>query len=614
MKKIIIPILLIWSLFNTNISLAQSVSTTVKLENSSNLIVDKYVARLTLENNTNDEILTKLQTLKLVLDKYYKKPNLKPSIKTQIIYLNKAITKRIETIQYQQTIAKINSNQTTQNNYPVGNNTVVEQKKEETKTQIQNTEFKPYWKNNDNLVISWELKNILTNLNLQYYEVDDFYEYNENSTNYKINFKQYYNVTLSELNNKYGNSQFKGKTLLKLPSWKYIIPESTTIEKELSTSELLNLFKYKQNVNEWKYFIEEGKVYFYNYSKYVKYWEQVYRFKSSILNNSINNDKNALLILESWEKIIVDSSLKTYLISESTLSSLNSSQKNVIYWILSEDLMHYNSQNIDYIMSTIVTKTNELTSSTYNNEEKIKKIYDYIISLITYDYNYQTTWKQVHSWIETFKNASWVCEWYAKLMVYMLQIAWITNSDVVTWFVIDSEDFPNIWHAWVKIGDKYYDPTFDDTEKNVWNYQYFWLDKDLMNVNRISYEELDQYKNLSKTQIQDIVDKNYFNIALKYRNLAQKYERLNKYIIKNLLNLSYNEDITVDKIVQKVNVYSLDSYGYYTDNNWNKQKITWTFSYYPLNDNTLEYLILTYWESILNNKIFRFNWNLVVMK
>jgi len=28
--------------------------------------------------------------------------------------------------------------------------------------------------------------------------------------------------------------------------------------------------------------------------------------------------------------------------------------------------------------------------------------------------------------------------------------------------VIDAADFPNIGHAWLRIDDKYYDPTFDD--------------------------------------------------------------------------------------------------------------------------------------------------------
>jgi len=33
--------------------------------------------------------------------------------------------------------------------------------------------------------------------------------------------------------------------------------------------------------------------------------------------------------------------------------------------------------------------------------------------------------------------------------------------------VIDAADFPQIGHAWVRIGDTYYDPTFDDPLGNM---------------------------------------------------------------------------------------------------------------------------------------------------
>jgi transglutaminase/protease-like cytokinesis protein 3 len=44
----------------------------------------------------------------------------------------------------------------------------------------------------------------------------------------------------------------------------------------------------------------------------------------------------------------------------------------------------------------------------------------------------------------------------------MLAFAGIEDIEHIRGYVIDAVDFPQIGHAWVRIGNRYYDPTFDD--------------------------------------------------------------------------------------------------------------------------------------------------------
>ncbi len=58
--------------------------------------------------------------------------------------------------------------------------------------------------------------------------------------------------------------------------------------------------------------------------------------------------------------------------------------------------------------------------------------------------------------------------------------AGVQNSIMIKWNVIDAQDFPNIWHVWLRIGEYYYDPTFDDP---IWTNN----TKTSHNINTINY-------------------------------------------------------------------------------------------------------------------------------
>ncbi len=214
-----------------------------------------------------------------------------------------------------------------------------------------------------------------------------------------------------------------------------------------------------------------------------------------------------------------------------------------------------------------------LTKNMKTDDEKIQKIYSWIIDNISYLKDYDLKNKDTFSWIITYKNKTWVCEWYVNLMIYMLLFSGIKDIEDIDGWVTNSKDFLKIWHSWLRIENYYYDPTFDDPiiiwqkQENLnlikeKKYKYFKLPKDLMYADRYDYEYLaENIKTLSLEERNDIVKKNFYNLALKYKD--NNYELLKAYYFRIKYNLKYNEKITKD-ILKNVVIPYYEVY----NNNW----------------------------------------------
>ena len=159
--------------------------------------------------------------------------------------------------------------------------------------------------------------------------------------------------------------------------------------------------------------------------------------------------------------------------------------KNTMYWTF-EDISNNEKETI---FRDIKETTINLIVGLNNKDEKIKAIYKYIIDNTNYyeDYKNPSAPKTIYSWIMTFKNKTWVCDWYAKLFLIMLSYAWIDDVKKQSWKILSNWE----WHAWISIWDKYYDVTFDDPlwnyDKSTYQYRYFNLSKEEMYKDRIDY-------------------------------------------------------------------------------------------------------------------------------
>jgi hypothetical protein len=425
-------------------------------------------------------------------------------------------------------------------------------------------------------------------------------EYIENNSIHKLKFTNYYNIDSSNYN------YFKTKKWLVVFSEKYwyIFLESYSHEIKIPYSNSEKVLAWFLTDNK-RYLLENNIYYFYRFKNY-SHLNDVYWFYKSTLE-WFWYDLNKTLIYIDWNKKFnfVTKYEKIKLINKDFLTNIWN--KSLFLKILSDDLL-YLSKDYYLDLKNIQNITYDLTDWK-TDEEKIRLIYDWILDNISYSINFKLTDYQIFSWVETFKNKSWVCEWYVKLMSYMLLFSWIDNIDDIRWYVIDAQDFPKIGHAWLRIWDKYYDPTFDDpvwAEKTkVFNeYKYYWLPRDLFYSNRYDYWKLPEYiKNLSFSDRKKIIFNNLKKLFNKYYN--SNYLILKPFKFRKEYNLLDKEVLNIDDFKNILKYYTVRDYKFY-DKNWIKRRIT-NIVYYTVDDSNIEKIIWDYF-NYNTNWLYLFKW------
>lgn len=383
---------------------------------------------------------------------------------------------------------------------------------------------------------------------------------------------------------------------LYLTWYAYTDNQNNTISSDIDTkinlildsfsTEGLNSFETKVLKNN-NLVLEDGVWYTYVYTSYKSFWEWVIPTNADIKNNWLNND-STILVLDDKSVYFVNEYKKVKLISDYIISWI--SNKNEFLNNLAEDKKYFHNDT-DELFLKLKDETQNLTSG-LSYTAKIYKIYDYVIENIDYTIDFDISKKEVFSWIETYQNKDWVCAWYTKLALYMLSFAWIDSAEVIKWDVIDSTDFPYIWHAWLKIWNLYFDPTFDDP---IWNtktkttseYKYFGLPEDLFYTDRYNYWDLPQYLlNESLETREDIVKENISKLVSKYEN--KSYLLLKPFVFRKNNNLTYNEDITIEKLKNIVTNFDVNNYKYIENN---QIKTISHLNYYTVNDSNIELLL-----------------------
>lgn len=310
-------------------------------------------------------------------------------------------------------------------------------------------------------------------------------------------------------------------------------------------------------------------------------------------------DTKKTLYVKDWEKYyFVNEFSKIKIISDEIIKNITNKDEFIVY--LADDLRYYN-EDYDETIKSIKSLTESLVINQTTDEDKISSVYKWIVDNISYNSDFKTSNNEVYSWVYTFRNKTWVCDWYTKLFLYMLSFAWIKDVEVIRWFAYDNADFPEFWHAWVRIGNYYYDPTFDDP---VWvsfdEYLYYKLPKELLYVNRFEWFTISwNLENLSLDDRKMIVLKNMYSLYEKYKD----YNLMKTIKNRIYLWLSYNEDLTLEKLKDLIGFYEVNNFTLY-DENWYSKKIS-SLKYYQTDEKTLNIL--------LTNKDIDFS-NMVLLK
>lgn len=387
------------------------------------------------------------------------------------------------------------------------------------------------------------------------------------------------------------------------------------IKKRDEQDNLFHLFPIAQNFSKKviikeNIFLEGWIWYTYKFSHYKFFPKEIQITKADLLANDINTNTDIILTTEDNNIAFVSEYEKIKLIHD-----------DIIFWIPNKfnflKELQDDKKALNYETDELFIKLQWETQALIKwlpREEKIEKIYDYILENITYSFPLDLSDKKIFSWIDTYKNKDWVCEGYAKLFSYMLSFAGIDDHEVIRGFVIDAEDFPNIWHAWVRIGNGYYDPTFDDPigiaeTRNSEQYIYYKLPKDLFYTNRFDYiDSSEELKVTSLSYRTNLVKKNRTFLINKYK--WENYNILKPFIFRVENNLNPYETITIKKLQNILPFYEINDFSF--NFNWEK-KIIKHLQYYTLQDNLLEPLLEQLNYNLDNYSLFKWqldNWQL----
>lgn len=232
---------------------------------------------------------------------------------------------------------------------------------------------------------------------------------------------------------------------------------------------------------------------------------------------------------------------------------------------------------------------------------------------IEYTNWFKLTDYEIYSWILTYVNKDWVCDWYTKLFLYMLNFSNMNHSEVIRWYVIDARDFPHVWHAWIKIGDYYYDPTFDDPlwqkETRSFNeYFYYKIPYDLFYTNRYTFEEIpEELKSKSLDYRENLVRE-------KLTPLVNKYKYSNYKIIKPLIlrlenQIDFNKKLDISDLEKIFTSAEVNNFKVNLD--WKNKNIS-NIKYYIVNESKIEDLLKQINYKTYNYYLFKWkldNWN-----
>jgi hypothetical protein len=175
------------------------------------------------------------------------------------------------------------------------------------------------------------------------------------------------------------------------------------------------------------------------------------------------------------------------------------------------------------------------------------------------------------------------------MLLYMLNFSNIDNVDVIRWYVLDAPDFPKIWHAWIRIWDYYYDPTFDDPiwqlkTKTFSEYKYYKLPYDLFYTNRYTYEKIPSFlKTKSLAYRKTFINRRISTLLSKYKN--SNYNLLKPFLFKYNNNLKIDKNLTIVWLSKAIWIYNVNNWIFYK--NWIKKHIN-NINYYTVSDKNIE--------------------------
>lgn len=336
--------------------------------------------------------------------------------------------------------------------------------------------------------------------------------------------------------------------------------------------------------NDEFFFLENNVWYTYNYTAGRSFPTNADITQVNLDYSWVNPAESVLLYHKPSSKVMIVE--KKYYIKQRIVNNdiiYGVSDKYTFLKRLKKDLYFKNNSNTDLILTNIQNIADSLSKGK-NKDETIEAFYGFVLDRMKYSQNLSVN--KIYSWLEWFTSGDGVCESYAASFEYLLWLSWFADVEFMPGDVIDSTDFPNIGHAWVRIGDKYYDPTFDDpvgaTEtRKPENYRYFGLPRDLFYTNRYDlWETPEKFKTQSIEYREKQVRQNLAMLTKKYP--AGKYPLLREFEFRAKYGFNQFETISPEKL-EKIfkNYYVVSDYKI---ENSSSKKLVRNIQFFQLND------------------------------
>ncbi len=418
------------------------------------------------------------------------------------------------------------------------------------------------------------------------YQTNSVYEFynEENKEINKVIFKSFYKITPDIIPL---ISSIDG-IIVSPKEGEYIYIENYSLEKKYPFSVFYtDIDLQKRFIDLDKKYVLENDTYFtYIFNQYQVFADEYWFYESTFTRNNV--DKATITFVR-------DSESRFWYVSN--FKKVKLIKSSLIWWIMNKDKFlstiaddkKYLSGDSDNDFENLKRTIDTLIENTDTKDEKIQKIYAWILANISYSREFDIEDKQIFSWIDTFGDHEWVCDGYVKLMTYMLLYAWLDDVEIIRWDVIDADDFPYIWHAWLKIWNDYYDPTFDDPvgltgTLTYEQYRFFKLPRDLLYTNRFDYADTpDSLKKAPLSEREELIKRNLSNLVSKYEK--SNYLLLKPFKLRKDYNIGYNEKISIET-VKNILPYIEQLSSTEIIKNWTKQKVRRLgYSYYTV-DNT----------------------------
>ena len=349
---------------------------------------------------------------------------------------------------------------------------------------------------------------------------------------------------------------------LQLPNREIIKTRNYILEKEIDIKSLQK--EYRVIYQEAPYFIENDIYYFYNF-ELSYFFEGNSLFPSDLEELGVNASDFFIYIRNNGEINFVkkEEAEKRKIVEVNTLNFLSKKAQATTLKYLINDIAKapLYSTNYDFLLRNLKREVDKRTLG-LSQEEKIRVLYDWAVS--TLSYNYEPENPAIFSGLETYYYKAGVCDGYSKLFIYKLLFAGIEDVEQIVGHVLNSEDLWIVGHAWVRIGNYYYDPTFENTrihDGNTNQHFYYKLPRELMNADRL--EGLDDIENefleLSLEERKLFVEKSYLYLMLQNIYDPKNYPILNFYIQKNILTGGIVRELYLEDFIREIGITPLNN-------------------------------------------------------